>query len=108
MVAETKKHEELDNMACNDNKRRGESFPWQPVNNWGSKNVIFYKNVSKREENTSYFYKNITNRTCAQLERKREATFEVTGLLRVFIGAERREERKENGREGGFDQWKRT
>ena len=62
----------------------------------------------KKEENISYFHKNITNRTCAQLERKREATFEVTGLLRVFIGAERREERKDNGREGGFDQWKRT
>ena len=49
----------------------------------------------KKERKYIIFYKNITNRTCAQLERKREATFEVTGLLRVFIGAERREERKE-------------
>ena len=70
--------------------------------------LYFVRTFQKREGNTSYFYKNITNRTCAQLKREREATFEVTGLLRVFIGAERREERKDNGREGGFDQWKRT
>ena len=62
----------------------------------------------KKGKKIHHFYKNITNRTCAQLERKREATFEVTGLLRVFIGAERREERKESGREGGFDQWRQT
>ena len=69
--------------------------------------MLYFIRTLKKERKYIIFYKNITNRTCAQLERKREATFEVTGLLRVFIGAERREERKENGREGGFDQWKR-